>query len=119
MAWEVEYTTEFEAWWEDLSEDEQEAIDAAVELLEERGPNLGRPLADTIRQSRHHNMKELRPTRAIRVLFAFDPRRTAILLIGGDKRGSWNAWYDEYIPIADQLYDDHLDEIRRASERRE
>jgi hypothetical protein len=119
MTWEVEYTDEFEAWWDTLDESEQEALDAAIEILEERGPALGRPIADTIAQSRHANMKELRPTSSIRVLFAFDPRRAAILLIGGDKRGSWNAWYDQMVPVADQLYDDHLDDIRRTSERRE
>ena len=73
------------------------------------GPGLGRPLVDTIKQSRHANMKELRPlgTR-IRILFAFDLRRTAILLIGGDKSGRWRQWYVETIPIADDLYDEHL-----------
>jgi hypothetical protein len=64
-------------------------------------------------------MKELRPTSTIRILFAFDPRRVAILLIGGDKGGSWNRWYGEKVPVADQLYDDHLAEIERTGERRE
>jgi hypothetical protein len=120
MAWEVEYTDQFESWWDTLSEDEQDAITAAVEVLEQRGPALGRPLADTIHQSRHPNMKELRPTTSIRVLFAFDVRRTAILLLGGDKRGSWERWYVENVSLADQLYDDHLAEIgNEAPERRE
>ena len=120
MAWEVEYTDQFEAWWETLSEDDQDQIAAAVRILRDRGPSLGRPLADRISQSRHQNMKELRTTTTIRILFAFDPRRTAILLIGGDKRGTWNHWYDEYVPLADQLYDDHLAEIANQSrERRE
>lgn len=119
MAWEVEYTDEFEVWWQILSEEEQEAIDAAVELLEQRGPALGRPLADSVHQSRHSNMKELRPTTSIRVLFAFDPRRVAILLIGGDKRRSWNRWYDEMVPVADALYDQHLVEAGEPKERRE
>jgi hypothetical protein len=119
MTWEIEYTDEFEAWWEGLTEEEQEAIDAAVQLLEERGPSLGRPLADLVHQSRHKNMKELRPTNTIRVLFAFDPRRVAILLIGGDKRGSWNRWYDEVVPVADDLYDQHLSDVSRTGERRE
>jgi hypothetical protein len=110
-AWSVEYTDEFERWWDTLTEDDQEAIDAAIELLEERGPALGRPLADNVHQSRHGNMKELRPTSTVRVLFAFDPRRTAILLIGGNKAGAWNRWYDQYIPLADTLYDDHLHAI--------
>ena len=119
VAWEIEYTDQFGEWWETLTEDEQEAIDAAMELLEERGPALGRPLADNVHQSRHPNMKELRPTPTIRILFAFDPRRIAILLIGGDKSGSWNRWYQEFVPIADDLYDEHLTEVGRTSERRE
>lgn len=119
VAWEVEYTDELEHWWETLGEEEQEAIDAAVELLQERGSALGRPLADTVHHSRHSNMKELRPVQTIRVLFAFDPRRVAILLIGGDKRGTWNRWYDDMVPIADALYDQHLAEIGQTSERRE
>ena len=119
VPWEVEYTNEFEAWWEALNEEAQEAIDAAVELLEERGPSLGRPVADNVHQSRHPNMKELRPTQTIRVLFAFDPRRAAILLIGGDKRGAWNRWYDQMVPIADALYDEHLAEVGEPKERRE
>jgi hypothetical protein len=114
MGWEVEYTDEFEDWWGTLLEEEQDAIDAAVEKLEERGPALGRPLVDTIKQSRHANMKELMPLIShIRILFAFDPRRTAILLIGGSKEGQWNAWYDQFVPIADDLFDQHLKEIRR------
>lgn len=119
VPWEVEYTNEFEAWWETLGEETQEAIDAAVELLEDRGPALGRPLADNVHQSRHPNMKELRPAQTIRVLFAFDPRRTAILLIGGDKRASWNRWYDQTVPMADALYDEHLAEVGEPKERRE
>jgi hypothetical protein len=119
MPWEVEYTEQFETWWESLIEEEQEAIDAGVELLEERGPALGRPLADNVHQSRHPNMKELRPATSIRVLFAFDPRRVAILLIGGDKRGSWNRWYDEMVPVADALYDEHLAEVGEITERGE
>lgn len=119
MAWEVEYTDEFEAWWESLDEHDQEAIDAAVELLEQQGPALGRPLADNVHQSRHPNMKELRPATSIRILFAFDPRRVAILLIGGDKRGSWNRWYDQMVPVADELYNKHLAEVGEPKERRE
>lgn len=70
MAWGVEYTDEFETWWDTIGEEEQEAIDAAVELLEQRGPALGRPLADNVHRSRHANLKELRPAASIRVLFA-------------------------------------------------
>ncbi len=85
--WEVEYTDEFGVWWNQLDANEQEAIAASVELLRELGPNLPRPHADTLKGSRHSNMKELRTQhegRPLRTLFAFDPRRRAILLIGGD-----------------------------------
>ncbi len=96
---------------------EQERIRAAVAVLEQHGPALGRPLVDTVHGSRHANMKELRPLGSnIRVLFAFDPRRVAILLIGGDKTGRWTAWYKRMIPPADQLYDDHLESLRREGE---
>lgn len=117
MEWEVEYTDEFEQWWESLDIPGQTAVGEAVERLLQRGPALGRPTVDTIKGSRHSNMKELRPARgSIRVLFAFDPRRMAILLIGGDKRGLWNAWYAEMIPIADRLYDEHLRTLRTEGE---
>jgi hypothetical protein len=110
MAWDVEFTNEFEHWWNTLSEDEQIDVDAKVRLLEKFGPALGRPHADTVQGSRHPNMKELRiqhAGRPYRTLFAFDPRRCAVLLLGGDKTGNPN-WYDESIPIADRLFDDHL-----------
>jgi hypothetical protein len=82
--------------------------------LEERGPALGRPYADTLARSRHANMKELRPPEGnIRILFAFDPRRSAILLLGGDKTNTWSAWYERMIPLADRLYDEHLESLRR------
>ncbi len=114
MGWDVEYTDEFEAWWDSLDAEEQEAITAAVESLEDRGLALGRPLVDTVRDSQHANMKELRPPAGnLRILFAFDPRRTAILLIGGNKTSQWNWWYRRMIPRADQLYDDHLAVLRK------
>lgn len=108
--WDVEYTEEFGAWWEDLEPDDQERLTAAVELLEKLGPSLGRPLVDTLKGSKHPNMKELRPG-TVRVLFAFDPRRTAILLLAGDKSGHWKDWYVEAIPEADRLFDDHLESL--------
>lgn len=116
--WDVEYTDQFEQWWDGLSIDEQAAIDVAVEVLQEKGPGLGRPLVDTVKGSRHSNMKELLPRGGfIRVLFAFDPRRTAILLIGGDRSGHWKEWYEVVIPVADQLFDDHLTEVGRQEQR--
>ncbi len=117
MVWEVDYTNEFEEWWNRLSEHDQELVIPAVDKLMEWGPALPRPLADTLEGSRHPNMKELRPLGSnIRVLFAFDPRRNAILLIGGDKTGRWEEWYRETIPVADRLYDAHLEELRKEGE---
>ncbi|HEY7414099.1 MAG TPA: type II toxin-antitoxin system RelE/ParE family toxin [Ktedonobacteraceae bacterium] len=114
MAWEVEYTDEFDAWWETLTIVQQEAINTAVTLLEASGPGWGRPFVDTISSSRHPNMKELRPRRGhLRILFAFDPRRTAILLLGGDKSGRWQEWYEVAIPQAEELYDLYLEELCR------
>jgi len=115
MAWDVEFTTQFEVWWNSLSEDEQVEISAKVELLQERGPTLPRPHADVISTSRHANMKELRgkvAERYLRVLYAFDPRRTALLLLGGDKTDDPN-WYERFVPIADDLFDQHLQELAR------
>ena len=112
MAWEVEHTEQFEEWWITLGAEEQDSIRACVEVLEELGPALGRPLVDTLKGSRHPNMKELRPTVGnIRILFAFDPRRAAILLLGGDKRDRWQEFYAQMIPLADQLFDEHLAEL--------
>lgn len=109
--WEVGYTDPFEEWWDDLSADQQKQVAASVHLLAERGPGLARPAVDTVTGSRHPNMKELR-IGTIRVLFIFDPRRAAILLIAGNKRGRWQEFYDEMLPLADDLYDEHLDELR-------
>ena len=114
MAWEVEYTDEFEDWWINLSEAEQDALAVSVELLQAKGPQLSRPHADTVNSSRHSNMKELRTQhegRPYRTFFAFDPKRSAILLIGGDKTGN-DRFYEEMIPVADDLYDVHLRELK-------
>jgi hypothetical protein len=113
--WDVEFTDEFGMWWGQLDTDEQESPAASVELLRQLGPHLSRPHADTLKDSRHSNMKELRTQhqgRPIRTLFAFDPRRCAILLIGGDKTGD-DRFYAKMIPLADDLYDEHLAMLRR------
>lgn len=110
MTWEVEYTDEFGVWWEELDEDTQIAIDASVRLLETKGPQLPFPYSSGVRGSRFGQMRELRiqhKGEPYRVLYAFDPRRTAILLIGGNKGGS-DRWYEAYVPRADKLYEDHL-----------
>jgi hypothetical protein len=113
--WTVEFTDEFEQWWLTLTEPQQVALDASVQLLIAKGPSLGRPHVDTLKGSRHANMKELRTQhrgRPLRTFFAFDPRRAAILLIGGDKTGD-ARFYDRMIPLADDLYDQHLEELNR------
>ena len=115
MSWEVEYTDEFGSWWENLTEDEQESVAAYVRLLEERGSNLPFPYSSGIERSRHSHMRELRIQHRgepYRVLYAFDPRRTALLLIGGNKTGD-DRWYETNVPRADQLYDEHLNQLRK------
>lgn len=99
-------------WLASLDEDSQAQVVAAIEILEDQGPHLGRPLVDTVSTSRHKNMKELRPGSSgrseLRILFAFDPTRNAIMLVAGDKAGSWKRWYQRNIPVADDPFDDHL-----------
>ena len=115
MGWNVEYTEEFGDWWDSLDVAEQRSVFASVELLRQDGPNLGRPRADRLEGSKHTNMKELRTQhrgRPYRTFFAFDPRRTAILLIAGDKTGD-DRFYDRMIPKADSLFDEYLKEIKR------
>lgn len=117
MEWEVEYTDEFERWWNSLSEAEQEDVAAVVGLLEQKGPRLPFPHSSGINASRHGHMRELRiqhAGRPYRTLYAFDPRRMAILLIGGDKTGN-DRWYDENVPLADTLYDEHLKELAKET----
>ncbi len=111
--WQVEYTDEFEVWWNKLNEAVQINIDASVQLLEKMGIYLPFPHSSKINESKHSHMRELRVQskgKPIRILYAFDPKRHAILLIGGGKTGD-NDWYEKYIPIADKLYDEHLQEI--------
>lgn len=113
--WDVEYTNEFGDWWASLSEGEQESVAASVGLLEECGPALGYPHSSGVRASRHGHMRELRTQhegRPLRTLYAFDPRRAAILLLGGDKTGD-DRWYAVNVPLADRLYDEHLAQLRR------
>lgn len=115
MNWDVEYTDQFEAWWHTLSEDEQISLDTSVRLLEVRGPQLPIPHSSGVNGSKHSHMRELRTQhegRPYSTLYAFDPRRAAILLIGGDKTGS-DRWYDDTVPIADRLYDAPLEELKR------
>ena len=113
VPWEVEFTAEFGQWWDGLSLGEQKSVDFTVTLLQEVGPTLRMPHSSGIGTSRHAHMRELRiqhEGRPYRVLYAFDPRRAAILLIGGDKTGN-DQWYEKYVPLADSIYDQHLREL--------
>ncbi|HOC14393.1 MAG TPA: type II toxin-antitoxin system RelE/ParE family toxin [Propionicimonas sp.] len=114
--WEVDVTLA-QGWLLGHDEDDYALVIAALEILQSAGPMLGRPLVDTLVGSRHKDMKDLRPgsrgRSEVRILFAFDPRRRAILLVAGDKAGNWRRWYTKNIPVADDLFDDHLEKQRR------
>lgn len=105
--WEIDVTL-VEGWLLALDQEDYDLVVAALE---------GRPLVDTLTASRHRNLKELRPGSAgrskVRILFAFDPRRRAILLVAGDKAGDWTRWYRRMIPIAERLLDEHLAGLER------
>ena len=115
MAWEIEATDVFQAWVNGLDKGEQEAVVAVTDLLAAEGPHLGFPYTSKLVGSRHSHMRELRVQyrgRPYRILYAFDPRRVGVLLLGGDKTGD-DRWYERAIPLADRLYDRHLEELRR------
>ncbi|WP_419923593.1 type II toxin-antitoxin system RelE/ParE family toxin [Candidatus Poriferisocius sp.] len=109
--WRIQVTGHFEVWWNSLSDKDQDRLRGALGVLSQRGPGMGRPLVETLSASRYPNMKELR-VGTMRVLFAFNPLRHAVLLLGGNKRGRWNLWYRQAIPRADDLYNEHLNELR-------
>ena len=113
MEWSVEYSNEFGAWWYELKWSEQADVAAVCDLLADLGPRLPYPYSSDVKASRHGRMRELRVQsggRPIRVFYAFDPRQSAILLIGGDKTGD-DRFYARYVPLADRLYDEHLAEL--------
>ena len=113
--WSVD-TSLVDAWLDALDDESTDQMLAALTILRDVGPGLGRPLVDTVTGSRHTNMKELRPgsrgRSELRVLFAFDPVRRAILLVAGDKAGNWTKWYRANIPLADDLLDQHNQALR-------
>ncbi|MFE1592692.1 type II toxin-antitoxin system RelE/ParE family toxin [Nocardia sp. NPDC058705] len=118
MDWDIYQTDEVASWIDHLRRTDPAAaehVEAAVDVLAEHGPTLGRPLVDTLIGSNLANLKELRPRQTmIRILFVFDPWRSAILLVGGDKTGRWKSWYEQAIPHAETLYEIYLKE--RAEE---
>jgi len=125
VAWEVSLHPEVEAWFLALCKSDPESADLiedAIDQLAEEGPALRRPLADRVKGSRYHNMNELRPPSSgsteIRLLFAFDPRREAIVLVAGDKAGNWDGWYREAIPLADERFSQHLGRLEAEGKKR-
>lgn len=117
--WEIHVTNELRSWYETLDRKTKAQVTDAIDRLAEGGPGLGRPLVDRLEGSRLHNLKELRPGSAgrseVRIVFVFDPWRSAILLVGGDKSGNWSDWYRRAIPRAEELYVAYLKE-REAEE---
>jgi hypothetical protein len=109
VSWEVILLDEVEQWFLDLAKEEANqvnAVTAAIDMLAASGPTLGRPIVDRVKGSVRHNMKELRPSAtSIRILFIFDPERSAVLLVAGDKAGDWKGWYEDNIPVAEKRYD--------------
>jgi hypothetical protein len=118
VPWEVVTTEVYRDWYETLSDEQRAAVIGRVDLLKAVGPALGRPTVDSIVESRHRHMKELRVSKegALRTLFVFDPdRRAVLLLLGGDKTGDWAGWYQTAIPQADALYDEYLQDLEEGS----
>ena len=115
MAWEGEFTDEFQDWWNMLTERQQDDLAYTVRHLMEFGPALGFPHSSKVTSSRYPQMRELRTQsagRPLRTLYAFNPLRTAVLLIAGDKTGD-DRWYDKFVPIADRLFEEHLNELKK------
>ncbi|MEV4072530.1 type II toxin-antitoxin system RelE/ParE family toxin [Nonomuraea fuscirosea] len=113
--WDVYIVDEVREWIEQLDDATHRRVVQAIDALAEGGPGLGRPLVDTITASRLQNLKELRPG-TVRILFAFDPWRSSILLVAGDKAGRWNAWYSHAIPLAEERYEIYIKERQQAEE---
>jgi hypothetical protein len=111
--WEVEYTDDFEEWYGTLNDRDRALVASRLDKLEERGPRLADGLVKKIVTSDYANMRELICGSSIRVLFAFDPESTCFVILGGSKRGAWKKWYNENVPRADELYEKHLDELKK------
>lgn len=122
MAWQVRFHDAFDAEFEAMDAEVQEELVATAKLLQDYGPKLGRPHADTLNGSQFSNMKELRFRAAggiWRVAFAFDPSREGILLLAGDKSGgSEDRFYKRLIARADQRYATHLSAAKLPAKKR-
>ena len=117
--WQVLLDTDFKIWLLEQEADIQTAVFAHIGLLKAFGPSLGRPHVDTLKGSQLPNLKELRVQfqgNPWRVLFVFDPKRRAILLVGGNKRGD-AKWYKKAIPVAEQRYQQYLQKMEKDNGR--
>lgn len=114
--WLVETTDTFDHWFDRLDDTDRENVLASLLVLQETGPMLSRPYADTVKGSCHSNMKELRiqsKGHPIRAFFAFDPQRNGIVLCAGDKTGDEKRFYKVMIPIADYEFTAHLEKLKK------
>ncbi len=118
--WKILETDEYQDWFETVDDSAKEDIRAKIQVLGTFGPSLGRPQVDTVKRSRFPNMKELRVKskgRPFRILFAFDRKRRAVLLIGGNKAGSGDKdFYAVMIPLADRLFADYLEATKNEKD---
>jgi hypothetical protein len=108
-------TDDFQSWERTLSEERRAKVSAMIDYVVAGGPNLGAPHVEKIRRTNLHRLKEIRVDHGIRVLFAFDSNQDAVMLVGGDKTGKWNRWYDRNIERAEQLYAEHKRSIGKES----
>jgi hypothetical protein len=112
VTWNIVLLDEVDDWFLGLDQASAETVAGAIDMLEDQGPGLPRPLADRVSGSSLHNLKELRPGSAgrteIRILYIFDPKRNCVLLVAGDKSGQWNDWYRDNIPLAEERYEKWL-----------
>ncbi|MEW2398618.1 type II toxin-antitoxin system RelE/ParE family toxin [Streptomyces sp. NPDC046862] len=124
MAWHLEMAGEVRDWLHELRKDDRATarlVGQAIQALVEEGPDLGRPLVDRIKGSALHHLKELRPgstgNSEIRILFVFDPERSAVLLVAGDKSGQWTEWYRRSVPLAESRYAEWLDHLMKRQQK--
>ena len=123
IKWEADFHDEFTPEYDALPEDVQDELQAIIDVLEQLGPQMGRPRVDTLKGSKHANMKEIRFDAADgvwRFAFAFDPNRQAIVLCGGDKSGgSESRFYRQLITKADKRFDAHIAKVKQEKETKE
>jgi hypothetical protein len=110
--WEIVLHDQVSEWISQLDPIQRETVMYAIKTLSFYGPSLGRPFVDLIKNSNIKNLKELRPFSGnLRLLFVFDPKRQAVILVAGDKSNSWNKWYSKNIKLAEKRYNQYLVEI--------